>query len=76
MAWCNNFVTFIDTMAQLLVLQRDVDRLFIPTFIRKVVINVKEHYEILSTLGKENTGQFKYYIYNISDRSRRKIKHF
>lgn len=43
-------------MGQISILSVDARVLIIPTFIRKVVIDVNEHSKVLETLEKENPG--------------------
>lgn len=47
----------MDTIAQMTILKVDIGELIIPTSIRKIVIDVKKHFEILDTLDKETPGQ-------------------
>lgn len=47
----------MDTMAQISILQQDIKELIIPTFIRKIIIDVDKHKEIISTLDPENPGK-------------------
>ncbi|XP_065216376.1 fatty acid synthase-like [Planococcus citri] len=53
-SWNNNFVCFMDGMAQITLLQVDTRDLLIPTFISKVVIDFAKHYNALESLDKEN----------------------
>ncbi|XP_065216158.1 fatty acid synthase-like isoform X1 [Planococcus citri] len=53
-SWNNNFVCFMDGMAQITLLQVDTRDLLIPTFIGKVVIDFAKHYNVLESLDKEN----------------------
>ncbi|XP_065221121.1 fatty acid synthase-like [Planococcus citri] len=53
-SWNDNFVTYMDTMAQIILLQTDCRNLKVPTFIGKLVIDFKKHYEILESLDEKN----------------------
>ncbi|XP_065221985.1 fatty acid synthase-like isoform X2 [Planococcus citri] len=52
-SWNGNFVPFMDSMAQISILQLDCRELLIPTFIEKVVIDVGKHYQILQNLDSD-----------------------
>ncbi|XP_065204299.1 fatty acid synthase-like isoform X2 [Planococcus citri] len=52
-SWDDNFVTFMDAMAQFLILQIDTRELLVPIFIRKLVIDVKRHFQMLETVNSE-----------------------
>lgn len=55
-------------MAQITILDVHVRELIVPTFIRKVVIDVKKHFEILQTLDSEKPGlQFFQFLSNFCD---------
>ncbi|KAJ9600111.1 hypothetical protein L9F63_009587 [Diploptera punctata] len=41
--WCDNWIAFMDNMLQMKILQGDSRCLFVPTFMRKVTIDVKKH---------------------------------
>ncbi|XP_065221125.1 fatty acid synthase-like isoform X2 [Planococcus citri] len=53
-SWCDNFVTYIDGMAQFTLLSMDCRNPMVPTFINKLVIDFKKHYEILESLDEKN----------------------
>ncbi|XP_065209089.1 fatty acid synthase-like [Planococcus citri] len=53
-SWRENFVTFMDSMAQLQILNLDTRELLVPTFVRKIVIDFEKHFQILESLDKEN----------------------
>lgn len=61
--WNENWVTFLDTIAQTFIYQQDSRNPTLLTSIEKLVINVKKHYEILSTLN-EDKGEEKTYFKN------------
>uniref|UniRef100_A0A8D8UL46 Fatty acid synthase n=1 Tax=Cacopsylla melanoneura TaxID=428564 RepID=A0A8D8UL46_9HEMI len=52
--WHNNWVAFMDNMLQLQILQYDTRGLFVPTSLQRLVIDVSEHINLLSTLDEEN----------------------
>lgn len=56
--WNNNFMTFIDTMVQISTLRLDCREVMLPTFVRKIVIDVTKHCKILKTLSNENPGKY------------------
>lgn len=60
--WNENWVTFLDTIAQTFIYQQDSRNPTLLTSIEKLVIDVKKHYEILSTL--EDKGKEKAYFKN------------
>ena len=53
-SWDDNFITFMDSMAQILIIHLVSRELVIPTFIRKVVIDFKQHFKILKDLNQED----------------------
>ncbi|XP_065221120.1 fatty acid synthase-like isoform X2 [Planococcus citri] len=53
-SWNDNFVTYMDTMAQIILLQTDCRNPMVPTFIGKLVIDFKKHYKILESLNEKN----------------------
>lgn len=48
--WRNNWVTFLDSVLQAIMLGQDTRALGFLTGFKKIIINVKEHAEVLSTL--------------------------
>ncbi|XP_065209085.1 fatty acid synthase-like [Planococcus citri] len=52
--WHYNYVSFMDTMAQLQLLSIDTRELLVPTFIQKIVIDFEKHFEILQSLDETN----------------------
>ncbi|XP_065209087.1 fatty acid synthase-like [Planococcus citri] len=50
--WYDNFISFMDTMAQLQLLSIDTRELLIPTFIQKIVIDFEKHFQILQSLDE------------------------
>ncbi|XP_065221123.1 fatty acid synthase-like isoform X2 [Planococcus citri] len=53
-SWSDNFVTYMDGMAQFTLLCMDSRNPMVPTFINKLVIDFKKHYEILESLDEKN----------------------
>ncbi|XP_065217068.1 fatty acid synthase-like [Planococcus citri] len=51
--WNDNFVTFMDNMAQLQILSMDTRELLIPTFVRKIVIDFEKHYQQVQLSDKD-----------------------
>jgi len=60
-AWTDNWVTFIDNMLQIMILGQNSRSLFVPTRIRKAVIDPKSHKKYIEKLSNEKTRKF----YNI-----------
>ncbi|XP_065209086.1 fatty acid synthase-like [Planococcus citri] len=52
--WHDNFISFMDTMAQLQLLSIDTRDLLIPTSIQKIVIDFEKHFQILESLDEAN----------------------
>ncbi|XP_065209088.1 fatty acid synthase-like [Planococcus citri] len=52
--WHDNFISFMDTMAQLQLLSIDTRELLIPTSIQKIVIDFEKHFQILQSLDEAN----------------------
>ncbi|XP_022912997.2 fatty acid synthase-like [Onthophagus taurus] len=42
--WDDNWITFIDSMLQIQILQKDTRNLFVPTFIQQIIIYSKAHF--------------------------------
>jgi fatty acid synthase len=57
-AWTGNWMTFIDGMIQLMLLQMDTRDLYLPTRIRKLVIDTKFHQQEVQKLGSEDIRKF------------------
>ena len=61
-AWQNNYVAFMDNMLQMKILSIDSRGLFVPTAIKKLVIDPKTHLnyvkEYNETKGRSTTFQF------------------
>lgn len=55
-AWMKNWAVFMDNMLQLKMLSFDTRSLYVPTGIRKMVINTKFHNEIIRHLTEENNS--------------------
>ncbi|EFN74822.1 Fatty acid synthase [Camponotus floridanus] len=52
-AWTDNWVTFMDNMLQMMILGQNSRTLFIPTRIRKAVIDPKSHIKYIEKLSNE-----------------------
>ncbi|XP_072763279.1 fatty acid synthase-like isoform X1 [Anoplolepis gracilipes] len=52
-AWTDNWVTFMDSMLQMMILGQNSRSLFVPTRIRKVVIDPKSHIKYIERLSNE-----------------------
>ncbi|KYN01849.1 Fatty acid synthase [Cyphomyrmex costatus] len=61
-AWMDNWVTFIDNMLQIMILGMDTRGLYVPTKIRKIVIDIKFHQQEVQNLDPENR-QFPVRVY-------------
>lgn len=63
-AWTNNWVTFMDNMLQVLILGQNTKSLFVPTRIRKVVIDPRSHIKHIEDLSNgEKRKYIQYYIW-------------
>lgn len=51
--WEDNWITFIDNMFQMKILQIDTRLLFVPTVISKITIDGKQHLKLTESLGKD-----------------------
>ncbi|XP_065214305.1 fatty acid synthase-like [Planococcus citri] len=51
--WCDNYITFMHTMTQIKALYVRSHKPLVPTFVRKIIIDVNKHMEIRQTLNKE-----------------------
>lgn len=54
--WKSNWVTFIDSVLQSIIVNQDSRDLFLPTFIRKVIIDPKKHQESIETEVNSTNG--------------------
>ncbi|XP_030748839.1 fatty acid synthase-like [Sitophilus oryzae] len=50
--WDNNWITFMDNMLQVKILQEDTRLLYVPTTISRLSIDAKKHMEIIQSLGE------------------------
>lgn len=55
--WHNNWVAFMDNMLQMQILSLDSRGLFVPTSIRKIVIDSKYHIQKYRDIGSETKGK-------------------
>lgn len=51
--WSNNYVAFMDNMLQLSLISTDTRGLYVPTGIKRIVIDVKHHMNELRKMGEE-----------------------
>lgn len=61
-AWMSNWVTFLDNMLQMMMLGLDTRNLYIPTKIRKIVIDTKLHQQEIRKLDVEDRRKLFLYI--------------
>lgn len=61
-AWMSNWVTFLDNMLQIMMLGLDTRNLYIPTKIRKIVIDTKLHQQEIRKLDVEDRRKLFLYI--------------
>jgi len=59
--WTDNWVTFMDNMLHMIILGQNSRSLFIPTRIRKMVIDPKSHIKYIEVLSNENNVSLQYY---------------
>jgi len=59
-AWIGNWMTFMDGMLQLMILQMDTRDLYVPTRIQKIVIDTKLHQQEVQKLGSKDRRKFTY----------------
>jgi len=57
-AWTDNWVTFIDNMLQMMILGQNLRSLFVPTSIRKMVIDPKSHIKHIEKLSNGEARKF------------------
>lgn len=57
-AWTDNYVTFMDNMLQMMILGKNSRSLFVPTRIRKAVIDPKSHIKYIEKLSNEKPRKF------------------
>lgn len=55
-AWLKNWPAFMDNMLQMKILNLDTRALYVPTAIRKIVIDVKAHNDIIRYLTETENG--------------------
>ncbi|XP_071447989.1 fatty acid synthase-like [Hetaerina americana] len=51
--WINNWATFLDTMLQVQILQKDTRALYVPTSIEKLIIDPKKHTALVNSIAGE-----------------------
>ncbi|XP_018362103.1 PREDICTED: fatty acid synthase [Trachymyrmex cornetzi] len=61
-AWMSNWVTFLDNMLQIMILGMNTKGLYVPTKIRKIVIDTKLHQQEVRNFDPEN-NQFPVRVY-------------
>lgn len=59
--WSGNLVAFMDTMLQIALVSKDTRLLFVPTSLDEVVIDCKEHREIIGKLAENETVPVYYF---------------
>lgn len=57
-SWIGNWVTFMDSMLQLMIIGLDTRNLYMPTKIQKLVIDTKFHYQEIRNMGSEDRREF------------------
>lgn len=62
-AWMSNWVTFLDNMLQIMILGMDTRNLYIPTKIRKIVIDTKLHQQEIRKLDVEDRRKLFLHIF-------------
>nr|XP_033197779.1 fatty acid synthase-like [Bombus vancouverensis nearcticus] len=65
-AWTKNWAVFMDNMLQMKILNLDTRALYVPTAIRKLVIDVKVHNETIRNLTEDN-NEIPISVYNDYD---------
>ncbi|KAL6257977.1 hypothetical protein P5V15_011573 [Pogonomyrmex californicus] len=60
--WMGNWVAFLDNMLQMMILGTDTKNLYVPTKIRKIVIDTKLHQQAIQNFNIEDR-QFPVYVY-------------
>lgn len=63
--WTGNWITFMDNMLQMKILQEDTRLLYVPTGIERIVVDARTHSKIAEELGEDPA--FPCYIYKDSD---------
>lgn len=58
LTWAQNWMSFMDCMLQLKILGMDTNNLYVPTGIRKLVIDPKLHAEYIQNLTTDDTRKF------------------
>lgn len=56
--WMGNWVTFLDNMLQMMILEMDTKNLYVPTRIQKIVIDTKLHQQEIRNLNPEDRRKF------------------
>lgn len=61
-AWMGNWVTFLDSMLQMMILGMDTNNLYVPTRIQKIVIDTKLHQQEIRNLNPEDRRKFTHFV--------------
>lgn len=72
-AWMDNWVTFIDSMLQMMILGMDTRGLYVPTRIRKIVIDTKLHQQEVQNQAPEDKRKFIHFVSQIRKYSLHKV---
>lgn len=82
-SWASNWVTFMDTMLQMMILGLDTNKLYVPTKIQKIVIDTKAHHQNIRYMTAEDRRKsvdfffnFQKYIYSLDTPSACRIFQF
>ncbi|XP_047538559.1 fatty acid synthase-like [Vanessa atalanta] len=68
LAWINNWVSFMDCMLQMKIINTDTRGLFVPTSIEKLCIDTDMHQEAISKMKPDSTRQsFEIWVYPTLD---------
>ncbi|KAJ8962424.1 hypothetical protein NQ317_010395 [Molorchus minor] len=65
--WDNNWVTFIDSMLQMKILESNTRFLYVPTYIAKLTIDPQSHFRIIAQIPKKENEPIEIPVY--SDRT-------
>lgn len=55
-------MAFLDNLLQVKILELDSRLLYVPTGIRRIIINPKKHFEIINENGTEEESELKAFI--------------
>lgn len=63
-SWIDNWVTFMDSMLQMMILGFDTRNLYMPTKIQKLVIDTKLHYKEIQNMTSEDKRESIRFFFN------------